>query len=65
MLVKYPTLSVVAVLTLGVTPVPGRFVSEEQLVRHDTKKLAQAIVKLIVERGDSIGLASLRRPLKV
>jgi uncharacterized cofD-like protein len=54
-----------AVAALGVTPVPGRFVSEQQLVRHDTKKLAQAIVKLIVERGDSIGLASLRRPLKV
>jgi len=54
-----------AVAALGVTPVPGRFVSEEQLVRHDTKKLAQAIVKLIVERGDPIGLASMRRPLKV
>lgn len=54
-----------AVAALGVTPVPGKFVNEQQLVRHDTQKLAQAIVKLIVERGDAIGLASLRRPLKV
>jgi len=54
-----------AIAALGVTPVPGRFVSEEQLVRHDTHKLAQAIVKLIVDRGDSIGLPSARRPVKV
>jgi uncharacterized cofD-like protein len=51
-----------AVAALGVTPVPGKFVSEALQVRHDTKKLAQAIVKLIVERGGSIGLAPSRRP---
>jgi uncharacterized cofD-like protein len=54
-----------AVAALGVTPVPGGFVSEDQQVRHDTKRLAQAIVKLIVDRGDSIGLALSRRPTKV
>ena len=54
-----------AIASLGVTPVPGKFVSEELQVRHDTKKLAHAIVKLIVERGDSIGLASLRRPVRI
>ena len=54
-----------AVAALGVTPVPGKFVSEAQQVRHDTKKLAHAIIKLIVERGETIGLTSLRRPLKV
>ncbi len=46
-----------AVAALGVTPVPGKFVSEERQVRHDTKKLAQAIVKLIVDRGDPVRLA--------
>jgi uncharacterized cofD-like protein len=51
-----------AIAALGVTPVPGRFVSEEQQVRHDRKKLGDAIVKLIVECGDSIGLAPSRRP---
>ena len=40
-----------AVAALGVTPVPGKFVSEELQVRHDRKKLARAIVKLIVESG--------------
>jgi uncharacterized cofD-like protein len=54
-----------AVAALGVTPVPGRFVSEAQQVRHDTKKLAQAIMKLIVERGDTIGLSASRRPARV
>jgi uncharacterized cofD-like protein len=47
------------IASLGVTPVPGKFVNEEQQVRHDRKKLAQAIVKLIVQRGDSAGLAAV------
>ena len=46
-----------AVAALGVTPVPGKFVSEERQVRHDRKKLAQAIAKLIVDRGDPVGIA--------
>ncbi len=50
-----------AVAALGVTPVPGKFVSETQQVRHDTKKLAQAIAKLIVDRGEAVGLTQLRR----
>jgi uncharacterized cofD-like protein len=54
-----------AIAALGVTPVPGRFVSEAQQVRHDTKKLAQAIVKLIVERGDWAGVPATRRPAGV
>ena len=54
-----------AVAALGVTPVPGKFVSEERLVRHDAKQLAQAIIKLIVDRGDAIGLAPSRRPTRV
>jgi len=48
-----------AIASLGVTPVPGKFVSEEQQVRHDRKKLAQAIVKLIVQRGDAAGLTTV------
>ena len=52
-----PDFDVIA--SLGVTPVPGRFVSEEQQVRHDRKKLAQAIVKLIVQRGDAAGLTAV------
>ena len=46
-----------AVAALGVTPVPGKFVSEERQVRHDRKKLAQAIAKLIVDRGDPLQVA--------
>ena len=48
-----------AIASLGVTPVPGKFVSEEQQVRHDRKKLAQAIVKLIVQRGGAAGLTTV------
>ena len=44
-----------AVAALGVTPVPGRFVSENHQVRHDTKRLAQAIAKLIVDRTSDFG----------
>lgn len=54
-----------AIAALGITPVPGRFVSEAAQVRHDTKKLAQAIVRLIVERGDSAGVPAMRRPAGV
>lgn len=50
-----------AVASLGVTPVPGRFVSEELQVRHDRKKLAQAIIKLIVQRGDAAGLTAVHQ----
>lgn len=54
-----------AVAALGVTPVSGKFVSEAQQVRHDTKKLAHAIAKLIGERGDAFGISQSRRPAKV
>jgi hypothetical protein len=50
---------------LGVTPIPGRFVSEGQQVRHDADKLAQALVKLIVERADAIGLSASRKPVRI
>jgi len=54
-----------AVSALGITPVTGRFVNEQLLVRHDSKKLGEAIAKLIDERADAIGLTSVRRPARV
>lgn len=38
-----------AVAALGVTPVPGRFLSETHVLRHDPERLGRAIVKLIHE----------------
>jgi len=37
------------VAALGVTPAPGKFVSEIQQVRHDARRLAQAVLKILVE----------------
>ncbi|MDQ2816670.1 MAG: YvcK family protein [Candidatus Eremiobacteraeota bacterium] len=51
-----------AVRALGVTPLAGNFLSENQLVRHDPEKLTQAIVKLMVERGDWGAGPLLRQP---
>jgi uncharacterized cofD-like protein len=51
------------VAALGVTPIPGKFVSEAQLVRHDTKKLSEALAELIFERADVAGIAQSRRTL--
>jgi len=46
---------------LGVTPIPGKFVSETQQVRHDPKRLAQAILKLVLEESTSDAGARARR----
>ena len=47
---------------LGVTPITGKFVSETHLVRHDARRLAQAILRLIVERTQGAGISALRPP---
>jgi len=36
---------------LGVTPIPGKFVSEIHQVRHDARRLAQAVLKILVEES--------------
>jgi hypothetical protein len=38
-----------AIASLGVTPVPGKFLSETEVLRHDPARLGGAIVKLINE----------------
>jgi uncharacterized cofD-like protein len=38
-----------AIASLGVTPVPGKFLSETEVLRHDPGRLGGAIVKLINE----------------
>jgi uncharacterized cofD-like protein len=45
-----------AILAFGVRPITGDFVSEDHLVRHDSKKLAGAILEIIEERSDNYGL---------
>ena len=32
---------------LGVTPVPGKFLSETEVLRHDPERVGGAIIKLI------------------
>lgn len=41
------------VVAYGVKPLTGNFISESHSVRHDTKKLAQAIMNLVLERSDA------------
>jgi uncharacterized cofD-like protein len=36
-----------AIAPLGITPVPGRFLSETNVLRHDPERLGRAIVRLI------------------
>jgi 2-phospho-L-lactate transferase/gluconeogenesis factor (CofD/UPF0052 family) len=38
-----------AIASLGVTPVPGKFLSETEVLRHDPARVGRAIVKLINE----------------
>ncbi len=45
-----------AVTAMGVTPLFGKFVSEEQLVRHDSQKLAHSLMRLIVDKLEGRGL---------
>jgi 2-phospho-L-lactate transferase/gluconeogenesis factor (CofD/UPF0052 family) len=41
------------VAAFGVTPLTGDFISEGHQVRHDTKKLAAAILQIADERAES------------
>lgn len=43
-----------AIASLGVTPVPGKFLSETEFLRHDPERVGGAIIKLI---NDVIGAA--------
>ena len=45
-----------AVAALGVTPIVGKFVSETQLVRHDARKLAHNIMRLVFDRLEGRGV---------
>ncbi|MBV8365851.1 MAG: YvcK family protein [Candidatus Eremiobacteraeota bacterium] len=45
-----------AVSAMGVTPIYGKFVSETQLVRHDANKLAQSLMKLIIDKLEGRGV---------
>ena len=47
-----------AIAALGVTPIFGKFVSETQLVRHDARKLAHSLMKLIFDRLEGRSLPS-------
>jgi uncharacterized cofD-like protein len=46
----------------GVTPIVGDFISEGHQVRHDPKKLAAAILRIVEERNESYGLNALLSP---
>jgi uncharacterized cofD-like protein len=46
----------------GVTPITGDFIAEDHQVRHDPKKLANAILKIVEERNDTYGLNALLSP---
>jgi len=43
---------------LGVTPIVGKFVSETQLVRHDARKLAHSLMRLIYDRIEGRGVTT-------
>ena len=47
-----------AVADLGVTPIAGKFVSETQLVRHDARKLAHSLMRLIYDRIEGRGIST-------
>jgi uncharacterized cofD-like protein len=38
-----------AIAALGITPVPGKFLSETEVLRHDPERVGSAIIKLINE----------------
>lgn len=41
------------VITYGIKPITGNFISESHQVRHDVKKLGQAIMKILLDRADA------------
>lgn len=43
----------------GIKPLTGNFISESHNVRHDAHKLAQALVKIVVERAEAHPLSVL------
>jgi uncharacterized cofD-like protein len=47
-----------AVANLGVTPIFGKFISETQLVRHDARKLAHSLMRLIYDRLEGRGITT-------
>ncbi len=47
------------VVAYGVTPVTGNFISESHQVRHDVKRLAQAIIKILIDRAEPNPLSAL------
>ena len=47
-----------AVTAMGVTPIFGQFISETELVRHDARKLAHSLMKLIFDRLEGRGVPS-------
>ena len=50
------------ITAFGVTPIVGDFISEGHQVRHDPKKLAAAILRIVEERNESYGLNALLSP---
>jgi uncharacterized cofD-like protein len=49
------------VASFSVAPITGKFVSETQQVRHDARRLAQTILKLVVEETPAAGRPIARR----
>ena len=47
----------------GVAPITGDFIAEGHQVRHDPKKLATAILRIVEERNDGYGLNALLAPV--
>lgn len=45
---------------MGYTPVAGNYISDTQVVRHDSEKLAAAIFKIMLRRGVAFGPAVRR-----
>jgi uncharacterized cofD-like protein len=45
-----------AIAQMGVTPIVGKFISETQLVRHDARKLAHNLMKLVFDRLEGRGV---------
>jgi uncharacterized cofD-like protein len=50
------------ITAFGVTPIVGDFISEGHQVRHDPRKLANAILRIVEERNESYGLNALLSP---
>jgi hypothetical protein len=36
---------------MGYKPITGNFISQTQVVRHDPQKLAQAVLRLVMEKS--------------